>query len=279
MFRKLSFKKIYVFLHKQIHGTMNVISIIGQKGGCGKTTMTILLASALAYKYGKKVVVLDCDTNQQSLVKIRQRDIRDITPYKTLKDGQEVHEVREYDIYMAYKKQSKQGIKPYDVVACEEKVAPIIEYLVKMDEQGCDYAFLDLPGNVDSDEYNQILSLCNIVFLPFIGDDLNFDSNFDFAMKSCLKVLKSKSNENLKKVYGYWSKYSSKVRPAEFRGYCEKVKNELPIVEMLENKFHFTNAVGNKYFMNTLVTPVKYADSGNLEGITSEMFNKIEEID
>lgn len=255
---------------------MNVISIIGQKGGCGKTTMTILLASALAYKYKKKVVALDCDTTQQSLVKIRNRDIKDITPYKTVRDGVEVQEVLEYDIYSAY---VKQKVKPYDVVSCEEKVAPIINFLVKKDEEGYDYAFLDLPGNVDSDEYNQILSLCNIVFVPFVGDDLNFDSNFAFAKKSCQKVLQSESNENLKKVYGYWNRYNAKVRPSEFKSYCEKVEKELPIIEMLENKFHFTNAVGNRYFMNTLVTPVKYADSGNLNGIIEEMYKKIEEID
>lgn len=260
---------------------MNVISIIGQKGGCGKTTMTILLASALAYKYGKKVCALDCDTTQQSLVKIRIRDVKDITPFKAKNEnGEEVLQVLEGDLFYAYKALKDKGIKPYDIVRCEEKVDPIIDFLVKKDEEGYDYAFLDLPGNVDNEEYNQILSLCNVVFLPFIGDDLNFDSNFQFAANSCKKVLQSASNENLKKIYGYWNRYNKNVRKSEFQSYCKKISEELPIVEMLDNKFEFTNAAGNKYFMNTLVTPIKnYAGYGNISGVIEEMYNKIEKLD
>lgn len=254
---------------------MKVISIIGQKGGCGKTTTTIMLASALAYTYKKKVVALDCDTTQQSLVKIRNRDISDITPHDVIVDGQKMKEVNAIDVYRAFREQK---IKPYEVICCEEKVDPIIDFLVEKDEEGYDYAFLDLPGNVDSSEYNRILSLCNIVFIPFIGDDLNFDSNFDFAKNSCEKVLNSKANRNLMKIYGYWNKYNPSVRRSEFEDYCKKVSEELPHVEMLENKFGFTNSVGNRLFMNTLVTPVQYKKSGNINPLIEEMYNKIESI-
>jgi hypothetical protein len=189
-------------------------------------------------------------------------------------------QVLEGDLFYAYKALKDKGIKPYDIVRCEEKVDPIIDFLVKKDEEGYDYAFLDLPGNVDNEEYNQILSLCNVVFLPFIGDDLNFDSNFQFAANSCKKVLQSASNENLKKIYGYWNRYNKNVRKSEFQSYCKKISEELPIVEMLDNKFEFTNAAGNKYFMNTLVTPIKnYAGYGNISGVIEEMYNKIEKLD
>lgn len=256
---------------------MNVISIVGQKGGCGKTTMTILLASALAYKYKKKVVALDCDTMQQSLIKIRLRDMKNITPYEVEEDGKKVKRVNDGILYKEWK---KQNIKPYEVIRCKESVAPIVDFLIKKDEEGCDYALLDLPGNVDSPEYNQILSLCNIAFIPFIGDDLNFDSNFDFAMKSCRKVLESKTNENLKKVYGYWNKFDASCRPQVFKEYCDKIARELPSIEMLENKFKFTNSAGNDKYMNTLVTPIyQYSEYGNISNLVEEMYNKIEAID
>jgi chromosome partitioning protein len=38
-----------------------VISIINQKGGCGKTTITMNLASAIAARHNKKVLVIDGD--------------------------------------------------------------------------------------------------------------------------------------------------------------------------------------------------------------------------
>ena len=38
-----------------------VISLINMKGGVGKTTLTLHLAYDLAYRYAKKVLVIDCD--------------------------------------------------------------------------------------------------------------------------------------------------------------------------------------------------------------------------
>lgn len=39
-----------------------VISVINQKGGCGKTTITMNLASTLAIRHNKKVIVIDGDS-------------------------------------------------------------------------------------------------------------------------------------------------------------------------------------------------------------------------
>jgi len=263
---------------------MDVISIIGQKGGCGKTTMTILLAGAFAYKYGKKVVVLDCDTNQQSLTTMRDRNVADSTPYK--EDVQEedetgnivtkkVTKVDDFDLYSAVKKRKKE-CDAYTVVKATENAGPVLAYLKEKEKEGYDYAFIDMPGNVDNPEFNRILGICDIVFVPFIGDDLNFDSNFKFAANSCRQVLSL--NSNLKKVYGFWNKYNENVRKKDFEFYCEKIKNELPEVEMLENKFGFTNAVGNRLFMNTLTAPIKWEDAGKSSALIEEMYNKVKEI-
>jgi len=45
-----------------------------QKGGMGKTAMTVLTASYLHYVKGYHVAVIDCDFPQQSIVKERNRD-------------------------------------------------------------------------------------------------------------------------------------------------------------------------------------------------------------
>ena len=49
---------------------MKIISFATQKGGSGKSTLTLVLAAALAVDYKLKVAVLDCDY-QQSIVKTR----------------------------------------------------------------------------------------------------------------------------------------------------------------------------------------------------------------
>ena len=45
-----------------------------QKGGAGKTTLTVLAASYLYYVKGLKVLVVDCDYPQFSIEEMRQRD-------------------------------------------------------------------------------------------------------------------------------------------------------------------------------------------------------------
>ena len=45
-----------------------------QKGGAGKTTLTVLAASYLYYVRGLKVLVVDCDFPQYSIEDMRERD-------------------------------------------------------------------------------------------------------------------------------------------------------------------------------------------------------------
>ncbi len=47
-----------------------------QKGGAGKTTLTVLVASYLHYVKGYDVAVVDCDYPQYSIAEMRERDLR-----------------------------------------------------------------------------------------------------------------------------------------------------------------------------------------------------------
>ena len=43
------------------------VAVSNQKGGVGKSTMLITLASLLNYSMGKNVAIVDCDSTQRSL--------------------------------------------------------------------------------------------------------------------------------------------------------------------------------------------------------------------
>ena len=47
-----------------------IIAIANQKGGVGKSTMLVTLASLLNYSMGKNVAIVDCDATQRSLFKM-----------------------------------------------------------------------------------------------------------------------------------------------------------------------------------------------------------------
>ena len=50
------------------------ISFANQKGGIGKSTLTVLAASWLRYVRGLNVLVVDCDFPQNSIVELRERE-------------------------------------------------------------------------------------------------------------------------------------------------------------------------------------------------------------
>ena len=51
------------------------IAFATQKGGIGKTTLTVLTASYLHYVKGYNVAVVDCDAPQNSIADLRAREI------------------------------------------------------------------------------------------------------------------------------------------------------------------------------------------------------------
>ena len=54
---------------------MKVISFFSAKGGTGKTTFNVLLASYIKYRLCKRVMVLDFDFPEFNLAHMRERDL------------------------------------------------------------------------------------------------------------------------------------------------------------------------------------------------------------
>lgn len=119
-----------------------VISFANLKGGCGKSTITALVANSLSQDNEKKILVLDCDL-QLSLTAIRNKLIRE---------------------------QGRDFQFSYDLISVN--IAEIKTELVKFyKSKKYDYIFVDIPGilNIsatDEDHIKNFLFLCDHVFIP-----------------------------------------------------------------------------------------------------------------
>ena len=108
-----------------------------QKGGAGKTTLTVLAASYLYYVKGLKVLVVDCDYPQYSIEEMRERDkdLIECSPAfkKLFSDNLRLTRLGPFPLLTA---------KPEEAM---QKVREIIE-----DGNDIDIVFFDLPGTVNN---------------------------------------------------------------------------------------------------------------------------------
>lgn len=282
-------QKIYIFyerinknllsLHyKDNNKTKNrmgkIISVAGQKGGCGKSSITVLLASMLAYKFGKKVLVIDADSTQHTLQNCREDDISAVYDGRDAKNaGFSLSNKTKADIYEAYLANRGESLEPYEIMEVPMEPNAIGEQLAR--KKDYDFVIVDMPGSVENEWYFSIVSKFDVVFVPFTVDTFVFNSNFPYAQVLQNVVMKAKGS-NLNKIYWFWNRYVEN-EGKELRARMEKIiKEQLPEVEPLKEWLGDSRAMLRPSCRSTLFTPVgKYAAYGNFSACVEEMCNKI----
>lgn len=137
------------------------VAMSSQKGGVGKSTMTVLLAGYFHYVMGYNVAVVDCDYPQFSIKALRSRDTQNVEKNVNLQR-------------MLCGQFDRTGKKAYPVLTSvpgkELKTAlPLTG--------GCDILFFDLPGTVNSPGVIKTIVNMDYVFTPIIQDRMVMQSS------------------------------------------------------------------------------------------------------
>jgi chromosome partitioning protein len=205
-----------------------IISFYTQKGGSGKTTLTHMVALALASEGNNKtILVLDSDP-QHSLVNYLE-DIR------TSKDDPDFN-------------------PPYELIK-----APIINLREQLNDKWgkYDYIFLDLPGTMEMEGVRDAILFCNKIFIPIQPSILDLNSAKDTIHKIIeIKKLKNTQNEDLE---FYCLLNQSEPNKLSTKGLIEFIKsNEIPHLETPMPRYEkykyvftdFTNILENSKWGN-----------------------------
>ena len=161
-----------------------------QKGGAGKTTLTVLVASYLHYVKGYDVAVVDCDYPQHSIAGMRQRDLKlalEDNHYKAL----------------AYEQFTRLGKKAYPVV--ESSTERAIDDADRITEQAAfDLVFFDLPGTVNNPSVIRALSNMDYIIAPISADRVVLESTLRY-MTVVNDVIRKTGVSNIKGTYLVWT--------------------------------------------------------------------------
>lgn len=199
-----------------------VISVAHRKGGIGKTSITLHLATALALRKKYKVIVLDTDS-QQSAFK-----------YRGFEQGM-------YEDVEA----------PYPI----ERVQP--KYLfdeIRHLREKYDVIFIDVPRMTEDSEDSQLstaITFCDGVLIPIVAGDLEGLSTLEF-IKLIQGIDEYKSGRDFSFTYfGFLNKRNRRTENDEAIEFMKKLnvpmfENSLSDVKALSKPYTFESVLDNK---------------------------------
>jgi chromosome partitioning protein len=127
---------------------MNII-IGNQKGGAGKSTLTLLLANYLAMEKGCPVTVIDMDYQQSISQKFDKAKILE-------------------------------NDEPYQVLPASLESYHVLKGILGKNKT--DIVIIDLPGKLDDDGLIPVFNSADLVICPFAYDEFSFESTVLFTV-------------------------------------------------------------------------------------------------
>ena len=146
------------------------VAIATQKGGIGKSTITMLLANYLHNIGGKNVGVVDCDDPQHSISDARERELLLIKNNDADKEAAK-------DVFR------KTGKRIFPVVATNP-VDALDQAEILIEDENLDIVLFDLPGTIRSKGVLSTLSQMDYIFVPISADRLVFWTMVDGREKT-----------------------------------------------------------------------------------------------
>lgn len=219
-----------------------IVSVTNQKGGVGKSTITMLLADYLHIKgteLGLRIGVVDCDDLQNSLIRKRERETEGLNE-EEMKDFYQIMNIPSKDF------------------------ADHVEVL----QQVYDIIFVDLPGNMKQDGVMTIYYLIDVAFIPTEASELDIDSTNLFFNQYKEIIQKRKELGFQTSVFGMFNKVNNNL--IEFKElYNNRNQLAFPFLDnyIKESKVRFQRNI------STLETKFDY----NADKTCEEMLQKIVE--
>lgn len=152
------------------------IAFISQKGGVGKSTITVLVANLLYFYFGLKVAIIDADFPQHSISKGRVKELATIQQRQNLQAlyNKIIEDKPPYPIYKT------------ELTSCAEEIRKI--------RGQYDIVLIDPPGALNQDGIVDTINEVNDFFIPILQDNYSLMSSIELYSILINKVKPTSTN-------------------------------------------------------------------------------------
>jgi len=198
------------------------IAISSQKGGVGKTTTSIIVASAFHYLGGVKVAIIDCDFPQQSIMDEREKELgsleRELEQLLTDATGN-ARRIEEIQATIA---------NAYPVIGCMVKEA--VAHMDALDGK-VDLVFVDTPGTMNAEGIVELWKKLDYIFIPVEPDKITISSTISY-IDTIEEVKEATGAGRLKATYTFWNKYIKSEKRVMYERAEDYFKsNDIPMLD------------------------------------------------
>ena len=229
------------------------VAISNQKGGVGKSALTVVLASYFHFEKDLNVAIIDCDSPQHSLVRMRERDKKTVTGSTY------------YQQLLRQQWEREKAREAADAVAASG------DY---------DLVFVDLPGTVESSGVFRTIVNMDYVLTPTIPDLIIMQSTLAFST-TVLDYVRNRKDVPLKDILFFWNRMKKRTNVGIYKSYSEVMKElrltvlDSTLPDLCRYEKEITHSQRAFFRCTLLPPPARQLEGSGLAELAEELIVKL----
>lgn len=247
--------------------TSKIIAIHTSKGGMGKSTLTTIIASYLAYVDKQRVIIFDCDPPQHSIADLREEELatqstldrtfQALSTDELMQMAQPYTSANDQAAFERYRYNRKQELAEHYAIHALPFSA-LQELDMDRVRTDFDYVFLDMGGQFNAGIL-RALAETDMLLVPFTTQQVDVTASIQYV-GAILDYVMNRQLPDYLTIRCFWNKYKFTFgrRADALEAYLSGVfRNEVMPVSFLQTRLNDADAGFDRAKMlTTIASPV-----------------------
>jgi len=236
-----------------------VIAIHNNKGGVGKSSLTIMLAAVLAYDLNSKVLILDGDSSQTSIQNRRQKEMLEYRQALEMYEDPAQRNLIPPFLSNRIESNLANNIGPNNFYRIET-VRPEKIPFIAFDQLDYDFIFIDMGAKLE-DEYRQVMAKVDLLLIPFGHLNLELDASIDYVFALADAIRSGQMSSKLT-VRPFWNRIKLYTNPLcnQVEAFVQPDLENLNIKFLKSRLFEAVSGFGDRKLVTSYSSPMAALD-------------------